>query len=191
MIKVVNFSYKLPEGDYNVVNTTSRSNNWSSGLSPFFCGPCELYDGYVGKNVENSWQHSKCFEYYLDDGEVGERYFKWAQEGWNNPRAIRHPMGRDAKPLYSYWDGEKLNYISARLKIYIPLYSKAVAKTDAFKKLKSIYDEGKDLYLLDFDTVGVPEDFTDFKKLFENPSIKVGHGYVLAMMLLGQINVSI
>ncbi len=53
-ITVVNFQYKLPE-DAVVINTTSRSSNWSRGLSPFFLGPIYLYDGFVSKNIENAW----------------------------------------------------------------------------------------------------------------------------------------
>jgi hypothetical protein len=38
-----------------IINTTSRSNNWSRGLSPFFLGAVELYGDYIAKNVENAW----------------------------------------------------------------------------------------------------------------------------------------
>lgn len=191
MIYVINFNYKLPEYAL-VVNTTSRSTNWSRGLSPFFCGPCELYNGFVAQNVENAWQYSKVYEYYTTNGEPDERYFKWAEEGWNKTRADRYPMGRDAKPLYSYWDGEKLSYVEARKKIYIPLYSEAVRKTDAFEKLKKIYHDAyfnslETLYLQDFDAHNL-EPFTfKYDDLVNNPNIKVGHAYVLAMMLEGLI----
>jgi hypothetical protein len=61
-------------------------------------------------------------------------------------------MGRNRKPLYSYWDGQKLDYIEARKKIYIPLYSRGVIKTDAFKQLLELYKTtDKDIYLVDFD----------------------------------------
>jgi hypothetical protein len=78
MIKVINYHYKSQPGDL-VVNATSRSKDWSQSLSPFFCGPCELYNGYVSQNMENAWQYSKVYEYYLEDnGTVGKRYFDWA-----------------------------------------------------------------------------------------------------------------
>jgi len=51
-ITVVNFQYKLPE-DAIIINTTSRSSNWSRGLSPFFLGPIYLYDGFA--SVESAW----------------------------------------------------------------------------------------------------------------------------------------
>jgi hypothetical protein len=101
MLHIIGPKYPVPEGA-EVINTTSRSDTWSRGLSPFFLGPVDLYDGYRSINVENAWQFSKVFEYYLEEDEsVGERYFRWAQEGWNSIKAHRYPMGRDAKPLFS------------------------------------------------------------------------------------------
>lgn len=95
-------------------------------------------------------------------------------------------MGKGVKPEYSLWDGKKLDYIEARKEIYIPLYSKAVRKTEAFKKLKEIHDKNDEIYLVDFDAHNFISKI-DFISLFDNPNIKVGHAYVLAMMLEGII----
>ena len=188
MIHVISPRFKAPEGAV-VINTTSRSDNWSRGLSPFFAGPVKLYQDYEAFNVENAWQYSKVYEYYLeDDGSVGERYLKWAKEGWNKPRADRYPMGKDSvPPLYSYWDGEKFSYTEARRKIYIPLYSTAVKKTNAFEKLKKIHAETETLYLWDFDAHSLTPGTFDYWELVDNPNLKVGHAYVLAMLLEGII----
>lgn len=70
------------------VNTTSRSKDWSRGLSPFFVGPVELYDGRVAQNVENAWQFSKVYrkiysqQHIGPDGLPNEDYWKWAEAGW-------------------------------------------------------------------------------------------------------------
>lgn len=185
MIKIINFNYKCPD-DAIVINTTSRSDNWSRGLSPFLLGPVELYDGYVAKNVENAWQFSKVYEYYLEeDGLIGDRYFKWAQNGWNDTRAHRYPMGKGIVPLYSYWKGKKLSYVEARKEIYIPAYSEAVKKSPAFEKLKQVYSENKDIFLVDFDAHNLPPGSFDYWDLWNNPNIKVGHAYVLSMLLEG------
>lgn len=185
MIYIIGPKYQVPEGA-EVINTTSRSDTWSRGLSPFFLGPVDLYNGYKSINVENAWQFSKVYEYYLEeDDSVGERYFRWAQEGWNSIKAHRYPMGRDTKPLYSYWNGEKLSYTEARKKIYIPLYVKALQKSFAFQKLKKIYEENRDLYLWDFDAHSLQPGTFDYWDLWNNPNIKVGHAYVLAMLLEG------
>lgn len=186
MIKVINFNYKHPE-DAIVINTTSRSYNWSRGLSPFVVGPIDLYSGYVSKNLENAWQYSKIFQKFLeDDGSVGEKYFNWAKKGWDKLSADRYPMGRGAKPLFSYWDGERLGYVEARKRIYIPLYAAAVRKTEAFKKLQMLYltmEPDQILYLRDFDSHNLEPWQCDYWKLWENPNIRVDHGYCLAMML--------
>jgi hypothetical protein len=184
---VANFTYKIPD-EATVINTTSRASGWSRGLSPFFLGPVKLYGDYVSQNVENAWQYCKCFVEHLDEhNEPGPAYFYWAQRGWNRKVADRYPMGRGSKPLYSLWDGQKLGYVDARKQIYIPLYSNAVKDTPAFAKLKEIYKSTEFLVLQDFDAHNLNVIGYDINKLIDNDKIKVGHGYVLAMMLLGLI----
>jgi hypothetical protein len=185
MIKVINFQYKIPT-DALVINTTSRSMNWSRNLSPFFLGPVELYDGYISQNFENLWQFAKVYNQHLDEnGNPTDQYFQWAQKGWNDKFAHRYPMGRGMKAEYSYWAGEKLSYVEARLKIYLPIYAKLVQKTSAFEKLKLIYeskDKNEILYLQDFDAHNLNK-IDNYYDLWKNPDIKVGHAYVLAMLL--------
>jgi hypothetical protein len=190
MIHVINFRFKVPDGSL-IINTTSRSLNWSVGLSPFYCGPVDLYDGYKSINVENAWQYSKVYghlDHIDDDGNPTESYFKWAQSGWLSSRANRYPMGKGAIPKFSYWDGEKLGYVEARKKVYIPLYSSAVSKTSAYKQLVEIYEnlpKDQTIYLVDFDAHSLTPGSFDYWDLWNNSNIKVGHAYVLAMMLEG------
>lgn len=187
MIYVIGPGHKEPE-DALVINTTSRSANWSRSLSPFFLGPTDLYAGYKSQNIENAWQFSKVYEYYTDDqGNPDARYFQWAQDGWNDTKAHRYPMGRDVKPLYSYWDGEKLTYVEARKKIYIPLYSQAVRQTHAFDKLKKLHEAGETLYLWDFDGYNHKACDLSFDQVINDPNRKMGHAFVIAMLLEGHI----
>lgn len=187
MLYVIGPKYPTPEGA-EIINTTSRSANWSRALSPFFLGPIDLYGSYNSINMENAWQYSKVYEYYLEeDGSVGERYFKWAQDGWKKVRADRYPMGRDSKPLYSYWDGHKLSYIEARKKIYVPLYAQAVQKTSAFQKLKKMHEQGGDLYLWDFDGYNHRALNLSFEQVINDPNRKMGHAFVIAMLLEGYL----
>lgn len=166
------------------VNTTSRSDNWSQGLSPFLLGPCPLYGEYVSKNVENAWQYSKVYSCHVgEDGEPTETYWKWAVIGWNQDRANRYPMGKSKKPVYSYWNGRRLGYIEARSKIYVPLYSKAVRNTKAYGKLKQLYQEGNVIYLWDFDGYNYEELGMSLKDVLNCPNKKMGHAFVLAAML--------
>lgn len=189
---VAEHSYKLLPPGAIVVNTTSRSSDWGRGLSPFFLGPVKLYGDYVSQNVENAWQYSKVYVEYTDENnEPNQSYFDWAQKGWNKRVADRYPMGRGAKPLYSLWDGEKLGYVEARKKIYLPLYAMAVRNTQAFAKLREAFETASKnetaLVLQDFDAHNIDVMNHDLNKIVNNDNIKFGHGYVLAMMLLGML----
>lgn len=184
MIYVVGFKDKIPVGA-TIINTTSRSNNWSRGLSPFFVGPVDLYNGYTAKNVENAWQFSKVYYNQVDaQDNPTQNYFDWAQNGWNDSFAHRYPMGKGAAPLYSYWDGQKLDYIEARKQIYIPLYAKAVQESSAFEQLKKMTG---DLYLQDFDAYNHKALGLSYEQVINDPNRKMGHAFVLAMLLDGFI----
>lgn len=184
MVKVIG---PKDQRDSRAINCTSRSDNWSQGLSPFFLGPVKLYGGHVAKNVENAWQYSKVYLVHTDaSGDPGPDYFEWAQRGWDTDRAHRYPMGKGAKPQYSYWDGEKMTYIQARRKIYIPVYSAAVRKTDAFKILNGFYKaNGNEITLWDFDGYNHRELGLTWDQVIDSEERKCGHGFVLAMMLEG------
>lgn len=169
-----------------LVNTTSRSTTWTRGLSPFLCGPVDLYGGNKALNVENAWQACKVYQKHVDENNnPTEEYFKWAKLIWADSYAHRYPMGKGAKPLYSWWDGEKLDYINARKKIYAPLYAKAVEGTDSYKRLKEEFEK-KDLYLLDFDAYDHKSKGMSYVDVLNKPDKKMGHAFVLAMMLEDQ-----
>lgn len=183
MIHLINFRSKVPEG-VPIINTTSRSNNWSRGLSPFFLGPVPLYDGTHALNMENAWQYAKVYETQVDDQQnPTSQYFAWAREGWNKSRADRYPMGKGAKPLYSYWDGKKLSYVEARKAIYAPLYAQAVEKTVAYQNLQEAYRLAGELWLWDFDAYDHHKLGMTYADVVNNEKRKMGHAFVLAMML--------
>lgn len=185
-IRIVGPRDPISDGEL-VVNTTSRSGTWSRGLSPFFLGPVPLYDGAVvptATNVENAHQHAKV---YLGDvtkeGDPAESYFEWAKAGWTNPRAQRYPKGKGAKPEYTWWAGQKLDYITARKKVYIPLYAHAVVQTPAFAWLKTLYRVESHLTLWDFDGYDYTALGMTLKEAVNDPKRKLGHAFVLAWLL--------
>lgn len=166
------------------VSTVSKAGKEWSELSPFLLGPCELYSGYVAKNMENGWQYSKVYSEHNTATQMPNfEYWKWAEEGWNNPRAVRYPMGKGRKPEYSWWDGVGYGYISARKKIYAPLYARAVVKTQAFKKLRQLYECNENLILLDYDAYNHHELGMSLTDVLNYPNKKMGHAFVLAMLL--------
>jgi hypothetical protein len=135
--------------------------------------------------MENAWQYCKVYPQFADEnGDPTQKYFEWAQKGWSNPRAVRYTMGKGVKPLYSYWDGEKLGYITARRRIYIPLYVKAAKETEAFKQLQKLVQE-QDVCLFDFDGYDIGD--LSFEEVVEDSSRIMGHSVVLAMMIYKDI----
>lgn len=120
------------------INTTSTSKYEWKAFSPFFLGPIdvEVKKGQIKRSLvfENAWQYLKRYEIHTDS-----EYEKWQNLGFANPRAVRYPMGRGAKPLYSMWKGERLSYIDARKQIYAPLYAKLVEETSSTSSLLERY----------------------------------------------------
>jgi len=106
------------------------------------------------------------------------------KKGIAQEKAQRFPYGRGAVPLYSYWDGRKLLYVEARHQIYAPLYAKAVESTASYGKLKQLYEEHNGrLSFFDFDGYQHESIGLSLEKVFYNTGKKMGHGFVLAMML--------
>jgi len=174
-----------------LVNTTSKSTNWSKGLSPFFLGPVH-YRNIHAKNVENGWQYSKVYQGYTNpDGTPSEKWFAWSKAGFQKEWADRYPMGKGAKPLYSYLgpygdfdEAEQLGYIDARIKIYVTLYSQAVVKSQAWKTLYELYEKEGELTLWDFDGYDYEKMGMTLEDVLRYDKRPMGHAFVLADMLM-------
>ena len=196
------------------------------GLSPFYLGPVECYDGLVAQRFELAWQCAKVYptlkdkkgnvrpEYpqlITEDGLPGPSYFKWRDEMWakteedfSTPGDMRRPAGKGNSKncKYAWWkvDGKfkRLYYVPSRKAIYIPLYAKAVVKTEAYRRLVELRDAGKNLMLIDFDGYNPYHSFYGFASddavqtyndVIHCHLLKMGHGFVLAMLLEGLIRV--
>ena len=173
------------------------------GLSPFYLGPVECYDGLVSQTFERAWQCAKVYPWTLGtDGNPNARYFAWRDEMWatkgfGDKMSIRFPVGKKnvGKCLYAWWKVggafQKLGYIDGRKHIYIPLYAKAVVKTEAYRRLVELRDSGKNLLLIDFDGYNIhhPRYNFTYNDAIHCNWLKMGHCFVLAMLLEGLINV--
>lgn len=168
-----------------IIDTTSNSGDFRE-LSPFV-----LRVPYRGGKVifENLWQYSKVYknQTLAIDGYPNALWYKWSEKGMSSNRAVRYPMGRGAIPEYSLWDGEKLDYISARKKIYAPVYANNVAKTGAMYRLEGLYfnclNTNRELILLDYDAYDYLSLGLSLIDVINNPKRKMGHAFVLIMML--------
>lgn len=198
MIYVAGYKDIIPKNAIRI-ETTSRSTTWSRGLSPFLIGPVEICPGLESQNMENAWQFSKVYPEHLNEaGDIKLEYFQWARNGFNDTYAHRYPMGKGAIPKFSIkfdgiinddFVGRRLDYIEARKELYIPFYSKAVEATEAFQQLQELYlTSEQDIYLVDFDAYNAQALEMSYKDVINCKTKKMGHAFVLAMMLDGYLN---
>jgi len=182
-----------------IVNVCSTGRApFSTTLSPFFVGPCSpplsssgLGHG-VSKNMENAWQYSKVYKCHVDSntGEPTAEWYKWAGLGFANEKAVRFPMGRGAKPEYSFGgvndDGtvKRLDYVEARFRIYAPLYAELVVQSAGVRALRHILSTHGKITLLDFDGWNHRAKGLSLEQVMYHPGHKCGHGFILAMILM-------
>jgi hypothetical protein len=188
MIYAVSFKHTIPEGSI-VFDVTSRSDTWARSFSPFVVGPVDLYDGYTAFNIENAYQYTKLYaEYATVEGEPSQHYWKWAKQGWMNPKPIKYPMGAWAIPLCHWWGGKKLSKLEAQNQIFVSLYKKAILKTSAYQRLKELYETtDKDIYLVDFEGYNHRLLEKSWDQVFSNPDVPIGQAFVLCMLLEGYL----
>lgn len=188
MIKALFKFAKTPQGSL-VIDTTSNSGNYR-GLSPF------MLPSPPAENFENLWQFSKVYASQVDqDGNPTNGWFWWRRLGFADARAHRYPMGKGAIPLYSIYpqpydnrETKHLGYIDARKRIYAPEYAKNVAETDAYQELERLYHSyGKDIILLDYDAYDHQALGMSLRDVINRPDKKMGHAFVLMMMLKGEL----
>ncbi len=189
MIKALfKFDKHIPK-DAVVVDTTSNTDHILRQLSPFilFAPPA--------KNFENLWQFSKVYKQHLgEDGLPNEEWYRWRNEGYADTKAHRYPMGKGAKPEYTYWVKNVIyfvmDYITARKELYIPYYSHNVITTNSFQKLAQLKVEcdfyHKVLVLLDYDAYDHQALGMTLKDVVNNPDKKCGHAFVLVSLLTGE-----
>jgi hypothetical protein len=182
LVSVTSLPYWSPAADGYGLDVTSRSELWR-GLSPMLLGPVMLYNGMWSANMENAWQYAKVYPGYEDPA----AYWPWASAGWAGHWAVRYPMGKNAVPLHSLWGGEKLGYITARQRIYIPLYTQAVRfyAGALLAALRNQHARTGELVLRDFDGYDHRALGYTWADVINNPTRKMGHGHVLAMMIEG------
>lgn len=172
------------------IDTTSNVGDFRE-LSPFILGPCATYDAdRLSMNFENLWQYSKVYHDFLDTlNNPSVEYFIWRNLGWGSKRANRYPMGKGRTPAYAWWNGEKLGYIAARKAIYARFYAENVVGTRSYLCLKEIYDSGQNIILRDYDGYDHRLLGMSLKDVINEPNKKMGHAFVLAMILLTQLEV--
>ena len=220
-----------------VINLTSRNpdRSFAEQVSPFFVGPVTGPDGATAPNLEVFWQIGKVFPNHDDGGQPSPKYFEYRDKMYSAkpgeiPKPImRHPyreFGYEADDVL-YWaylnaergEYDRLSYLEARKKVYIPEYAKLVAGSEALMWMRGLLDEGKKIALLDFDgfnyyedeamkvryrayvnkcrkekrpIVCTEKDFTDIKDMKSAVNFAytpVGHAFVVKALLQGDLEV--
>lgn len=192
------------------INVTSGSKGIWKQLSPFHLGPIEVSKyGWnhatdpgekvrqvemplIATNVENVWQASKVWtgeENAIDKIPIKE-FFTRRSAVWTDPKAHRHiKKGKGPNknvPLYSLWGTQKLSYVEARKKIYCPIYSDLVKKTEAYKELERRVSQGENLLLIEYDGYDEVQEKKSLSECLNDASRPFGHGLVLKCLLTGE-----
>jgi len=188
MIYVINKFEKNPYPWCIEVDVTSKGS--FKDLSPFYLGPI-MWNDPITKSTrvclrfENLWQYSKVYKQHQ---QLGPDFDAWQKNGFESNRAHRYPMGKGAKPLYSLWMGQKLDYIEARKKLYIPQYADLVIRTKSYALLYKWVVEGKDIVLRDFDGYNYKGVGITLKEIVRNHRRPLGHAFVIKALLTGGID---
>ena len=141
--RIVNGVKASRKGYVSIVVLMRSDKTWYS-LSPYSLTNSE------GHIFENTWQFSKVYaevpaseqrysrydstviwkwptEKHLKvsaDGtsKILPAYYKWQQSGFENPTAVRYPVGFHSRHNveFSLWNNSRLTYIEARKNIYLP-----------------------------------------------------------------------
>jgi len=205
------------EDKFEVYDVTSGG--FHADLSPMILGPV-LVDGLgFAANIEDGWQGCKVWSFHMrgcfavdaktlwqDDptqpahDPQGNAWIpewrKWSEHIRFSGEAKRHRAKADPNavnpnvPLFCYWQGERLDYVTARCRMYVPWYAELVQQTESYKYLKARFDAGTSLILLDPDGQGREQPWQALSRAtltarIRDPELIFGHGFVLASVLLG------
>lgn len=183
-IITISFNDELPS-NFLEINCTSRSTTEWKELSPFMNRPIKTIEGLTAQNMENLWQFSKVYDTFLnEDGTIKPEYYTWRANGFSKKFAYRYPMGKGIKPAFILWGDKRLTYIEARREVYFPKYSENVIYTEIYNKLKTLYLQGTNIAIRDFDVYKFNPEKTSIDEIINNPYKKAGHGFVLYKMLI-------
>jgi hypothetical protein len=191
----------------NVTSAQSTENEDRRDFSPM----TEIPGGYRGFwNFEHFWQSGKVHTGF-DDNYIKSvwkslkeptRYFPISEiKKYCKKNKIAIPK-KDSeireffmkKLTHSSWDdGEKMDWVTSRKKVYAPLYFEYMKDKPSVLKWKKLRKDGKNIVVYDFDGPkdkdgnGICLEVTleTLKKQINNTRFSFGHGYIVAGWLLG------
>lgn len=198
-------SVPLKPGFLNVFPNRKHENRKDgfgcSNLSPMMLGPVNHNEPGVpvALNIENFHQFSKVFKCELaDDGSILQTFFEYRDKAYKDKIAHRHKFSRALLktmnsnvniPEYSVHVKsdkklQKISYLESRW-FYCVWYEHLAKKTEQFKKLLNIYENGTNLCVCGYDSYD-PEglDSDSLYQHYLDTSRPFGHELVLISLLV-------
>lgn len=153
--KIESIKKKYP--DAVIIDVTSHAKDEYVKLSPFYPHlsiPIPDSDGWMGASVEGIWQGLKVFE--REGVDIKTIHNKTMKEIKRTTKSHGKVLGHRRGVT-----GELMDYLTARLELYIPIYNWVLENRcqDLVAKLKALAAD-KTVVLLDFETNGDPMDIS-------------------------------
>lgn len=142
-----------------ILDVTSKA-GWAQRLSPFYPHggiPIPNSDGMTGMSVEGIWQGLKVFE------TQGVSYSHFRNASMKGLKRTVRTLGKPFGHSYGTNSEELLDYLNARIAIYLPTYKWVLDNVPAVKDLVDrirIKSLTTDIVFLDYNT---NEDYTNLK----------------------------
>uniref|UniRef100_A0A6C0JRE4 Uncharacterized protein n=1 Tax=viral metagenome TaxID=1070528 RepID=A0A6C0JRE4_9ZZZZ len=164
----------------NVTSAQGKTNKNRLAFSPM------TETGYRGYyNFEAFWQSGKVYK------DIPEEKTKQFWKAVKQPKR-RYPGSKGKTVLYSKWEHtDKLDYVSSRKKVYVPLYYDMVKDEKQISFWKEQLSNGNDIVIYDFDGPRLDDGSVTCLKVtrkllqekINDTRFPFGHGYVVAMLL--------
>ena len=148
-------------------------------------------------------ENEKMFE----DNDILPHYYKWRQSLWDCSHPIRYPVGitNRKKCLFSFIPNtqERLDYITARKRIYVFEYCRLIRMTPEYKQLVDLVKSGTSICIFEIDVpdktkrgnynkVNNDDTFVCTKEsinlLINDPTEAFGHGLCIAKSLIEDLS---
>eukprot|EP00755_Sulcionema_specki_P013574 Sspe_Gene.54313::Locus_29983_Transcript_2_5_Confidence_0.429_Length_974::g.54313::m.54313 len=205
MLVVGSLRGTIPPSDAVVINATSSSHyklpdgsEIKKVVSPFFIGPV----GGV-RIFENWWQGGKAWPCHVLGGADGmappvkllNSWLAFRKAVWDCRDPVRHPQKRFGVSgracCASYESGVVCDYVSSR-KYYVREYARLVGESKAVYHIRRLLKDGCTVCIMDYDGPcceayphGRRMSQTAYDEVALDPGLPLGHGYVLAGLVLG------
>jgi len=176
----------------------------ASSLSPFKVGP--VFDKHEpalrAKIFENRWQYGKCWptaQHLNADQSPTPKWFEFRAKGYASDVPKRRPLPRKqfGNATSSYYNGRVHGYVESRKLVYVPEYAALIRDSAAVREMKRLLREGTSILVLDNDAPPktlyregreMTQELWD--EMIENEALPFGHGYVVAALLAGTIDMN-